>query len=152
MHGFLKGLDIQAEIHLSVSTRSAVLHRVESWVFKGKNEIGTLTFANTTAGLNVKSNGDANTENTIHFLQPAADATLKVEGIRSLVVRDGTKGVKWNAEVNNFTTFEVMGKDLLTEKVKVTLARSSILALPSGEFPNLELNATGAKISMRQGE
>ena len=108
---------------------------------KGKNQIGTLSFVTTNNGLTVKSNGDANTENTIHFLQPAADATLKVEGIRSLVVRDGTKGVKWNAEVNNLTTFEVMGKDLLTGEVKVTLARSSILALPSGEFPNLELSA-----------
>ena len=47
----------------------------------------------------------------------------------------------------NFDTFRVRGKDLLSGEVKVTLAKSSILALPSEEFPKLELNATGANNS-----
>ena len=60
----------------------------------GGSEIGTL---NAVDGLVILSDGLA--DNTIHFLAPAADATLKIEGTRRLSILDGTKDVKWNVEV-----------------------------------------------------
>ena len=145
--GSTLALDVDVKV-TSVDFTTAAVGDTFKLDLGGKNEIGNLSFAKTTAGLTVKSDGAADTENTIHFLQPAADATLELSGgTRALVVRDGTKGVKWNVKVGNFDTFRVRGKDLLTGEVKVTLARSSILALPSGEFPKLELNATGANDS-----
>ena len=108
-----------------------------------KNEIGTLSFEKTNAGLVVKSDGAVGTENTIHFLQPAADATLKMDGTKLLRVLDGTKDAKWNAELAAGTQLAVLGKDLLTGEVEMDI-NGGVLTLPSGRFEKLELKEGGA--------
>ena len=103
----------------------------------GGSEIGTL---NAVDGLVILSDGLA--DNTIHFLAPAADATLKIEGTRRLSILDGTKDVKWNVEVQLLFSaeFALTGKNLLTGEVTVTLNRGTLI-LPSGKFDGLTLKA-----------
>ncbi|WP_299075789.1 hypothetical protein, partial [uncultured Fretibacterium sp.] len=105
------------------------------------SEIGTLSFVRTTDGLEVESAGD---NAYIDFLAPdaAAVATLKVTGSHLLEIGNGTKDVKWNADLAAGAKLEVGGKDLLSEEVEAKLASNSVLTLPSGEFPKLTLNVT----------
>ena len=112
----------------------------------GGNEIDKLSFEST---LNVDSGGALPSKNTIDFLAPAADATLKVTNTGSLSIVDGTK-VNWKAELLPVgTRLEVKGKDLLAGEVVVDI-KGGALTLPSGEFPKLILKAddTGSLIAV----
>ena len=113
----------------------------------GKNQIGTLSFVKTNAGLTVKSNGGVDTDNTIHFLKPAADAKLELDGTKLLRVLSGSKGVKWNAALAAGTQLAVTGKDLLAGEVEMAI-NGGALTLPSGKFEKLELKEGGADANL----